>query len=155
MKNDIDLVWWGEALLLGVALFIASVACIDIVSGESIEDIEVFLINDTTDTREWLSYYSCGHFSRDLSYNASIVNITLGSVILGNHPVLRGYNNHIMNYFIIENNVYLIEPQTDEILLLNQTMYSYYRLYPNGRQVPSNWAHNLATKRVGLSPPIF
>lgn len=157
MKNDIDLVWWVETLLLLllVAVLMTSMACIGVVSGESIEDIEVFLMNDNTDTREWLPYYSCGHFSRDLSYNASIVNITLGSVILGNNPVLRGYNNHIMNYIVIENKTYLIEPQTDEILLLNQTMYSYYRLYPNGRQVPSNWACNLATKRVDLSPPIF
>ena len=155
MKNDIDLVWWGEVLLLGAAVFIAAVSCIDIVSGESIEDIESFLMNDITDTHEWLPYYSCGHFSRDLSYNASIVNVTLGSVILGNHPVLRGYNNHIMNYVIIENKIYLIEPQTDEILLLNQAVYNYYRLYPDGAQVPSNWAHNLATKRIILSPTVF
>ena len=155
MKNDIDLAWWIVTLLMVLSAVIVIVACIDIASGESIEDIEAFLINDTTDTREWLPYYSCGHFSRDLSYNASIVNITLGGVILGNNPVLRGYNNHIMNYIVIENKIYLIEPQTDEILLLNQTMYSYYRLYPDGAQVPSNWAHNLAAKRVGLSPPIF
>ena len=155
MKNDIDFVWWVEMLLLGAALFIIAVGCIDIVSGENIEDIESFLMNDTTDTREWLPYYSCGHFSRDLARNASLANITLGGVILSDRSDLGGYNNHIMNYIVIENKVCLIEPQTDEISLLNQSLYTYYRLYPNGDQVPSNWAHNLATKRINLSSPVF
>ena len=154
MKNDIDFAWWVETLLMTLLVVMVVVTCVDIVSGESIEDIESFLMNDITDNREWLSYYSCGHFSRDLARNASLVNITLGSAILGNHPVLRGRNNHIVNYVIIENKMYLIEPQTDGISLLNQTVYSYYRLYPEGTQVPSNWAHNLASKRVSLSPPV-
>lgn len=125
------------------------------VHGETLEDIESFLVNDTTDTHHYLPYYTCGHFSRDLSYNASLHNISIGSVILGNNPVLRGYNNHIMNYIIIENKIYLIEPQTDEISMLNQTMYNYYRLYPDGTQVPSNWMHNFATKWVELLPQPF
>lgn len=155
MKNDIDFTWWCEMVMLMIAVVIIAVTCIEIVSGESIEDIESFLVNDTTDTNHYLPYYTCGHFSRELSYNASLHNISVGSVILGNNPVLRGKNNHIMNYIIIENKVYLIEPQTDEIILLNQTMYNYYRLYPDGTQVPSNWAYNLAAKLVDLSPPVL
>ena len=155
MKNDVDFTWWCEMVMLMIAVVIIAVTYIEIVSGESIEDIESFLVNDTTDTHQYLPYYTCGHFSRELSYNASLHNISVGSVILGNNPVLRGKNNHIMNYIIIENKVYLIEPQSDEVFLLNQSEYLYYRLYPDGGQVPSNWAYNLATNRINLSSPIF
>ena len=113
-------------------------------SSANINEIQEFLENDTTDNNKYLSWYTCGHFSRELSYNASLQNITVGSVILGYHPTFRGYQNHIMNYIIINDTVVLIEPQTDQITCLNQTMYSYYRLYPDGTQVPTNWRHNLA-----------
>ena len=153
MKNNIDLVWWVElVLMVGVILFFGVIAC-DIALGAPLEDVEAFLVNDTTNGSEWLPYYSCGHFARDLSRNASTLNISIGSVILGNHPVLRGHDNHALNYVIDNNIVYLIEPQTDEIYLLNQSEYLYYRLYPNGDQVPSYWVHNLATKNI--LPPAF
>ena len=155
MENDIDFVWWCEMIGLIIAACVISMACIGIVSGESISEVEAFLVNDTTDSHEWLTYYSCGHFSRDLTYNASLVNISLGGVILGNSSVLIGYDNHIMNYIMVKNKVYLIEPQTDRVTLLNQSGYLYYRLYPDGGQVPSNWAYNLATNRINLSSPIF
>lgn len=152
MKNDIDLEWWVELLLImGVVLFIGVIAC-DMALGAPLEDVEAFLVNDTTDSHEWLPYYSCGHFARDLSRNASQLNISISSAILGNNPVLRGHSNHIVNYIIDNNTVYLIEPQTDEIFLLNQSGYRFYRLYPNGDQVPSYWVHNFATEWIDLSP---
>lgn len=123
------------------------------VKAELLEDVEAFLVNDTTNNSEWLPYYSCGHFARDLSRNASQFNISIGSVILGNHPTLRGHDNHIVNYVIDNNTVYLIEPQTDEIFLLNQSGYLYYRLYYNGDQVPSYRTHNLAT--IKIFPPVI
>lgn len=103
-----------------------------------------FLANDSTDTHEYLPYYTCGHYSRDLARNATENNITLGSVILGYHPTFRGHQNHIMNYYMNNDIVMLIEPQTDQVLYLNDTMYIYYRIYPDGVQVPSNWKYNLA-----------
>ena len=115
-----------------------------------LNDIEQFLVNDTTDQHKYLPWYTCGHYARDLSRNASEHNLTIGSVILGNHPVFRGYNNHAVNYVIENNTIWIIEPQTDQILQLNDTMYGYYRLYPDGSQIPSYWKYNLAPTGVIL-----
>lgn len=113
-------------------------------TADELDNVISFLDSDQTDTHEYLPWYSCGHFARDLARNASEHNISIGGVILGNNPVFRGYNNHIMNYFIVNESIYIIEPQTDQIMNLNHTMFNYYRLYPYGTQVPSNWAVNLA-----------
>ena len=111
----------------------------------NINEIQEFLENDTTNNNTYLLWYTCGHFSRDLARNASEQNITIGSVILSNHPVFGGkWNSHIMNYVMDNEIIYFIEPQTDVITYLNQSMYEYYRLYPDGIQVPSNWDCNLA-----------
>lgn len=107
-------------------------------------DIEQFLINDTTDNNIYVPWYTCGHYARDLSRNASEHNLTIGSILVGNHPRFRGYDNHAMNYVIENSTMWAIEPQTDEIMSLNDTMYGYYRLYPDGSQIPSYWACNLA-----------
>lgn len=117
----------------------------------SLAEIDQFLINDTTDTREHLEYYSCGHFTRDLARNASKQNLSIGSVILSNHPVFRGmWNSHIVNYVMVNETIVIIDPQTDSIFGMNPGMmfdgkfFKYYRLYPDGTQVPSYWIHNLA-----------
>ena len=148
MKNN-DLLDCLELIMMMVILLFMLAVGIDMVSGESIEDVQAFLVNDTTDTHEWLPYYSCGHFARDLSRNATQHNITIGSVILSESSVLNGkYRSHSVNYFTDNNTIYLIEPQTDDISLLNQSMYPYYRLYYNGDQVPSYWDGNMATKAI-------
>ena len=118
---------------------------ISLLPSVSMESITSFLLEDKTDKGEHSEWYSCGHFSRDLARNASEQNISMGSVILSNHPVFRGmWNSHIMNYFIINDSIWIIEPQEDHIMRLNDTMYNYYRLYPDGTQVPSYWKSNLA-----------
>ena len=121
-----------------------SAAIIVSAEDQNITQMKYFLLNDTTNQHEYLQWYTCGHFSRDLVKNATNHNITIGSVILGNHPVFRGHNNHIMNYFTENQSIWIIEPQTDEVMRLNDTMYNYYRLYPDGTQVPSYWRYNLA-----------
>ena len=114
-------------------------------SADELDDVILFISEDQTDTHEYLPWYSCGHFARDLARNASEHNISIGSVILSNHPVFRGkWNSHIMNYFTTNGSIKLIEPRTDQIMNLNDTMYGYYRLYPDGTQVPSNRNCNLA-----------
>lgn len=107
-------------------------------------NLTTFLEEDKTNEHEYLPYYTCGHFSRDLAKNASECNLTIGSAILGNHPRFKGYNNHIVNYIMDNNIIVIIEPQTDNILYLNQTGYKYYRLYTDGTQVPTYWKNNLA-----------
>ena len=106
--------------------------------------IPYFLACDTTDTHEYLTYYTCGHFSRGLAYNASQYNISIGSIILGNRGMLKGHQNHIANYYEDDNQIWVIEPQNDRILKIEDTGYLYYRLYKDGTQVPSKWRTNLA-----------
>ena len=127
-------------IAVGLLLLISTVP----VSADELDDVIAFLAEDQTDTHEYLPWYTCGHYSRELARNASDHNLTIGSVILGHHPVFRGYQNHIMNYFTVNGIISIIEPQTDQIMNLNNTMYRYYRLYPDGTQVPSNWDCNLA-----------
>ena len=66
----------------------------------TMENISSFLSSDSTNDHLYLPFYTCGHYSRDLARNASNQNVSLGSIILGNHPRFAGYGNHIMNYFI-------------------------------------------------------
>lgn len=76
-------------------------------------------------------------------------NITVGSVILGNNQLLKGHQNHILNYFISSDSViYTIDPQNDKVERLDACLYMYYRLYPDGTQVPTHWVHNLVTKSL-------
>ena len=114
-------------------------------SAENMDDVISFLAEDQTDTHEYLAWYTCGHFSRDMARNASDVNLTIGSAICGNHPMFRGYQNHIINYVDINGTMYFIEPQTDNIMELDIVFmeYKYIRLYPDGTQVPSNWRYNI------------
>lgn len=103
-----------------------------------------FLEDDTTDENEWTQWYTSGHYARDLAKNASLHNISMGSVILGNKKMFRGYDNYIMNYVMIENVMVTINPENDRLLFLDQTPYKYFRLYPDGTQVPSYWRANFA-----------
>ena len=114
-------------------------------------EIEQFLINDTTDQHEYLPWYTCGHYSRDLATNASDHNLSIGSVILSNHPVFGGrWNSHIVNYVMVNETIVIIDPQTDSVFAMNPGLmfdgkfFKYYRLYPDGTQVPTYWAVNLA-----------
>jgi hypothetical protein len=107
-----------------------------------------FLTTDTTDQNEYLPYYTCGHFARELTHNAHKINKTMGSAILGDSPVFRGYNNHIVNYVFINGTLLFIEPQTDNIFKLKDIPYKYIKLYPDGTQVPSQWIYNMQHSKV-------
>ena len=114
-------------------------------------DINSFLEEDKTNEHEYLPWYTCGHYARDLARNASEYNLSIGSVILSNHPVFRGkWNSHIVNYIMVNNTIVIICPETDQVLAFNSGLvfdgksYKYYRLYPDGTQVPTYWKNNLA-----------
>lgn len=116
------------------------------VNGEvAIDELIMFLDNDTTDQNRYTPYYSCGHFSRELSNNAKSANITIGSAILGNTRYFNGYANHILNYYVINETYYFIEPQTDMLLTMSAILvdYKFIKLYPDGTQVPSYWKHSI------------
>lgn len=145
-ENTLFLTLYVFGILILTAVFM--LAMLAPVEGQTLEEVQAFLINDTTDTHEYLPWYTCGHFSRELVYNASLNNITLGSVIVGHHPTLRGFDNHIMNYFTHNDTIYVIEPQNDNIEKIDETMFGYYRLYPDGSQVPTFWNCNLASQII-------
>ena len=130
------------AISLLLALLISGIASAEV----QLSDITTFLETDNTNEHEYLPWYTCGHYTRELAYNARDHNISMGAAILSNHPVFRGYHNHIINYIEIDDVLYFIEPQTDNIMLLDEIfiMYQYIRLYPDGSQVPTNWRCNLA-----------
>ena len=113
-------------------------------------ELQKFLLEDNTDKNERMPWYTCGHYARDLARNASLHNISIGSIILSNNICFRGYNNCIMNYIIYEDNLILIDPQSDQIYALNSGLKCYdqpciyYRLYQDGIMVPSFWQVNFA-----------
>ena len=127
-------------LIIFLISFIGTASC----------DINYFLEEDKTNEHEYLPWYTCGHYARDFARNASEYNLSIGSVKLGNHPTFRGYDNHDMNYIMVNETIVIIDPQTDTIFAMNPGMtfdgrsFKYYRLYPDGTQVPTYWNCNLA-----------
>lgn len=112
------------------------------------QELQDFLEQDKTDEREYdYVFYTCGHFSRDLAKNASQYNITMGGLIIGNHPRFKGYGNTILNYIMIEDIFVVVDPQTDQLYSLRSNslrghdgnLYKYYRTYTDGTNVPSYW----------------
>ena len=116
----------------------------DVLFSEEFAKLQLFLEVDTTDQNVWDRWYTSGHFARDLARNASKYDLEIGSVILGNNLRFRGYNNYIINYVIINDILVVIDPDTDGLLLLDDAPYKYFRLYPDGTQVPSFWRANFA-----------
>lgn len=117
---------------------------------EKVTNIRAFLEEDTTNQNEWAPWYTNGHYARDLARNASLHNITIGSMILSNNQGFRGRDNYIVNYIIIEDVLVgndpdllvVIDPSTDGMALLEKAPFKYFRLYPDGTQVPSYWSAN-------------
>jgi len=108
-----------------------------IVSDISYEMLDNFLFNDTTNERNYTDIYQCGHFSRDLAKNASAYNITLGGIITSPNPSFMDYDNHLMNFIYVNGTMIFIEPQTD--MTSSDLVDDYFKLYPNGKYVPSKW----------------
>ena len=99
-----------------------------------------FLKNDKVDSQTYYPGYNCGDFAIELSENYyKEFNKPLGGILLSNNRYFSGYNNHAMNYLIVEGTIVLIEPQTDRLKTLGQVDYEYYILYPDGRNMPNEW----------------
>ena len=131
-------------LVLIMLAIIGTMNCV--AAEEDVLEVLDFLYSDTTDSREYTKWrYDCGYFTRDLARNASMHNITLGGAILSNNPTFSRYNNHIINYFEANGELYFIAPQTDRLMDINTIFmdYKYIKLYPDGRQVPSRWNDDL------------
>ena len=108
--------------------------------------LESFLESDTTNQREYTDEYNCGYFCRDLVSNSSSVEI--GIVLLGHYQALNGTNNHAMCYCFVEDELIIIEPQTDELMNIEDTEFEYYQLFPTGHMVPSSWSNEFNATKV-------
>lgn len=130
------------------AILVLLICCMMIPAASA--DLSTFLAEDRTDENEYTQWYTCGHYARDLARNASEQNITIGSMILSDNQRFRGWDNVIVNYVIINDEIVVINAATDKMYALNQgltysgTHRKYYRLYPDGTQVPSFWRNNFA-----------
>lgn len=132
-------------LVLIMLVIIGTMNCV--AAEVTIDELRLFLDNDSTGESEYVLWYNCGHAARDLVRNASEHNLTIGSAIVSNHPVFRGkWNSHIINYIYIDGEILFIDTHYDSISSLDGIFFDweYIRLYPDGTQVPSNWACNLA-----------
>lgn len=118
-------------------------------------ELKLFLLNDSTDERYYIDgEYTCGYFSRDLVTNASEHGIKIGTVLLGPNKDLSGVKNHAMNYCLVNGEVVIIEPQSDELMTVDETGYDYYLLFPVGMMVESNWSCRYNALRCGeFNPP--
>lgn len=113
-------------------------------SAENVSLFELldFLEEDKTDENERLPWYTCGHYARDVAKNSGELNI--GCAILSNHPTFRRYDNHLVNYVYIDNNLVFLDAETDFLYYAEMSDYRYVRLYEDGTMVPSYWRYNMA-----------
>ena len=109
------------------------------VSNLTEDELVAFLNADLTNEREYTSYFTCGHFARELARNATAYNITLGGAIVSPDNNFMDYDNHLMNYVYINGTLIFIEPQNDQYYPRDGLWYPYHKLYPNGKYTPSRW----------------
>lgn len=97
LLEDETFYWRGEASVSGEAERFF----------KSIEELQEWLIADLTNEHEFMyDSYDCDDFAFDLAISAISDGYWIG---------LASTKNHMFNFVIIGNNVYMIEPQTDEI----------------------------------------
>ena len=117
------------------------------VSNISEDELKMFLFWDDTDSKEYTQFYDCDYFVRDTARSALNFNITMGGVILSNDCEFKD-ETHAMNYIDINNEIILIEPQTDEFYPMHEMVeYRYVKFFPMGALTPSvcytNWSPDL------------
>lgn len=96
-----------------------------------------FLALDNTNKQENTIYHRCSDFSNELRANASKQNIEIYSLIVWNEDQI----GHTLNFIIVDNTFYIIEPQNDEIVTLEEYKtaggYRYLKMYTSYNNVPT------------------
>jgi len=100
-----------------------------VVSNITEGELIAFLNADLTNEREYTNSFYCGHFAKELARNASKYNITLGAVFVSHDNNFIDYDNHLMNYIYVNEELIFIEPQTDYFYLKEELPYPYHKLY--------------------------
>ena len=114
--------------------------------------------NDTTKKQEYTVSYYCWHFTQDYAKNASLAGWDVGVLGLGQNQGMTGYQNHVMNYIIIDGNLVIIEPQTGHMwttgmLRGDSTGWYYYKMYQNYTDVPNRYNYQKADGVISDLPP--
>ena len=110
------------------------------------------------DPHRGVDYYVCSGFVRDLAENAKEYDIDIGAISIRDTMAVgigtRYY--HAMNYCIIDENIILIEPQTDEIYTLEDIKqspdfegYKYISIYQNA-QMMTNFGKGRETVDIDI-----
>lgn len=114
---------------LGIVLLVVGCFLIQPIVAVSMEEVQRFLINDTTNERTYndqrMPYYTCGHFTQDLIANASKERIRMYPVDLS----ARTGHGHIIAAVNINNTWVFIEPINDGIYtkrILKKVFRSYW-----------------------------
>jgi len=109
---------------------------IPIVIDESMQKIVDFLSEDKTDEMVYTQQadkkyiYSTKYVSR----NAIQYNLSIGIILLSDSPIIIQFDNYALNYFYLDNQIYFIDPTTDEIMTVCEIFdygYGYGKLYPD------------------------
>ena len=87
----------------------------DFIPWYSVEELEWWLAQSTISEREYQAeFYDCDNFTRDLATEAMRDNRMIGI-----YRDRTGETPHLLNFTVINNELYLIEPQTDEVTYKN------------------------------------
>lgn len=120
--------------ILGMMLLVAGCFLIQPAIAVSMEEVQNFLVNDTTNEQiynnQQMPYYTCGHFTHDLIANASKEGIKMSPVYLNSKTGC----DHIIAAAKVNNTWVFIEPINDSIYP-EWALKSYYRIYRIGEYV--------------------
>jgi len=114
---------------------------IPIVNDESMQKIIDFLIEDTTNEMVYTQQDNKKYiyFTKQLSKNASEQNLSFGVILLSKMGFIDPLDNYALNYFYLKNQLYFIDPVTDEIITVCEPFdygYGYGKLYPDESALP-------------------
>lgn len=112
-----------------------------IVMDDVVQKIVKFLNEDKTNDLAYVQASDTKQtvFAKQLSVNATEHNLSLGVVILSKKNYINLIEDYSLNYFSSNEQMYFIDPMTDEIITVCEVFdfgYGYGKLYPDGTNVP-------------------
>jgi len=112
-----------------------------IVMDDAMQEIVDFLNEDKTNELEYTQSDNKKQivFAKQLSKNATEHNLSFGVIIFGKMGFIDIGDNYALNYFTSNEQMYFIDPVTDELITVCEVFdygYGYGKLYPAGTNIP-------------------
>lgn len=109
---------------------------IPIVIDESMQKIVDFLSEEKTDEMVYTQQANENNIysTKYLSRNAIQYNLSIGIILLSDSQIISQSDIYALNYFYLDNQIYFINPTTDEIMTVCEIFdygYGYGKLYPD------------------------